>query len=86
MSRPALFAVFILQSTFIWNDLLLGLVLTQSKDNRPIMALLTALQSTYGGSTMPVVLAGGLLVSIPTVALFLATQRTFTRGLALGQF
>ena len=31
------------------------------------------------------VLAGGLLVSIPTVALFLATQRFFTQGLSLGQ-
>lgn len=86
MSRPALVAVFILQATFIWNDLLLGLTLTQSKDNRPIVTLLSALQSTYGGSTMPVVLAGGLLVSLPTVILFLATQRSFTRGLALGQF
>lgn len=86
MSAPALFAVFILQATFIWNDLLLGLTLTQSRENRPIITLLSALQSTYGGSTMPVVLAGGLLVSLPTVALFLITQRTFTRGLALGQF
>ena len=86
LSRPALAAVFILQATFIWNDLLLGLTLTQSKDNRPIVTLLSGLQSTYGGSTMPVVLAGGLLVSLPTVILFLATQRSFTRGLALGQF
>ena len=86
MSRPALVAIFILQATFIWNDLLLGLTLTQSKENRPIVTLLSALQTTYGGSTMPVVLAGGLLVSLPTVILFMATQRSFTRGLALGQF
>lgn len=86
MSFPALVAIFILQATFIWNDLLLGLTLTQSRENRPIVTLLSALQSTYGGSTMPVVLAGGLLVSLPTVILFLATQRSFTRGLALGQF
>ena len=86
MSPPALVAIFILQATFIWNDLLLGLTLTQSKENRPIVTLLSALQTTYGGSTMPVVLAGGLLVSLPTVILFMATQRSFTRGLALGQF
>lgn len=86
MSTSALFAVFILQATFVWNDLLLGLTLSQSETVRPVMPALSALQSTYGGSTMPVVLAGGLIVSIPTVALFLATQRFFTRGLALGQF
>ncbi|MFC4554147.1 carbohydrate ABC transporter permease [Georgenia faecalis] len=86
MSTSALAAIFILQATFIWNDLLLGLTLTQSSDTRPVMTALSALQSTYGGSTMPTVLAGGLIVSIPTVVLFLLTQRAFTRGLALGQF
>lgn len=86
MSKSALFAVFILQATFIWNDLLLGLSLSQSADVRPVMTTLAAMQSTYGGSTMPVVLAGGLLVSIPTIVLFLLTQRYFTQGLALGQY
>jgi multiple sugar transport system permease protein len=86
MSRSALVAVFILMATFIWNDLLLGLILSQSDDVRPLMTALTGLQSTYGGSALPTVLAGGLLVSLPTVILFLATQRIFSRGLNLGQF
>jgi len=86
MSKSALVAIFILQATFIWNDLLLGLTLTASETTRPVMTALSALQSTYGGSTMPTVLSGGLIVSIPTVVLFLVTQRAFTRGLSLGQF
>lgn len=86
MSTSALVAVFILQATIIWNDLLLGLTLTRSAEIRPVMTSLSALQSTYGGSTMPTVLAAGLLVSLPTVVLFLLTQRAFSRGLALGQF
>ena len=86
MSKSALFAVFILQATFIWNDLLLGLSLSQDQDVRPVMTTLAAMQTTYGGSTMPVVLAGGLLVSLPTIVLFLFTQRYFTQGLALGQY
>lgn len=86
MSFSALVAVFILQATFVWNDLLLGLVLSQSDDVRPLMTSLSSLQSTYGGSTLPIVLAGGLMVSLPTVVLFLATQRFFSRGLNLGQF
>lgn len=86
MSKSALVAVFILQATFIWNDLLLGLTLSTSDEVRPLMPALTQLQGTYGGSTLPTVLAGGLLVSIPTVVLFLSTQRIFTRGLNLGQF
>jgi multiple sugar transport system permease protein len=86
MAGSALAAIFILQATFVWNDLLLGLTLSQSESVRPIMPALTGLQSTYGGAALPTVLAGGLLVSLPTVILFLAAQRFFSRGLALGQF
>jgi multiple sugar transport system permease protein len=84
MSAPAWTAVFILEAVIIWNDLILGLVLSQSPGVRPIMPSLAALQSAYGGSALPVVLAGGLIVSVPTVALFLATQKVFSRGIALG--
>ncbi|SDC94067.1 carbohydrate ABC transporter permease [Glycomyces harbinensis] len=86
MASSALVAVFILQATFIWNDFLLGLVLSQSDTVRPIVTTLAGMQSTYGGAQMSVVLAGGLLVSLPTVILFLFTQKFFARGLALGQY
>nr|WP_231980044.1 carbohydrate ABC transporter permease [Tessaracoccus coleopterorum] len=85
-ASSALVAIFILQATLIWNDLLLGLTLSQSETVRPVVPALAALQTTYGGSTMPVVLSGGLIVSIPTVVLFLCTQRYFAKGLALGQY
>ncbi|WP_053203343.1 carbohydrate ABC transporter permease [Jiangella muralis] len=86
MSTSALVAVFILQATFVWNDLLLGLALSQSNEVRPLMTAAAALQDTYGGLQLTAVLAGGLLVSLPTVVLFLSTQRIFSRGLNLGQF
>lgn len=86
MASSALVAVFILQATFIWNDFLLGLVLSQSDTVRPIVTSLAGMQSTYGGAQMSTVLAGGLIVSLPTVVLFLCTQKFFARGLALGQY
>lgn len=86
MASSALVAIFILQATFIWNDFLLGLVLSQSDTVRPIVTSLAGMQSTYGGAQMSTVLAGGLLVSLPTVVLFLCTQKFFARGLALGQY
>lgn len=86
MSSSALVAVFVLQATFVWNDLLLGLTLSRSDEVRPVMTALSSLQTTYGGASMPVVLAGGLLVSLPTIVLFLCAQKYFTRGLALGQY
>ena len=86
MSISALVVVFILQATWVWNDFLLSLILTQTTA-RPVMPLLNALQSTEGGGPgYTVTLTAAILVSIPTAALFLFTQRFFRRGLALGQY
>ncbi|WP_084958820.1 carbohydrate ABC transporter permease [Thermoactinospora rubra] len=85
LAGSALAAVFILEFTFIWNDLLFGLALTQTSGVRPVMTQLAGLMTdVYAGTPVPVGLAAGLVVSLPTVALFLATQRLFARGLSLG--
>ncbi|NUP04404.1 MAG: carbohydrate ABC transporter permease [Nonomuraea sp.] len=85
ISLSALTAVFILEFTFIWNDLVFGLTLTQTEDVRPVMTALAGLMTdVYAGTPVPVGLAAGLVVSLPTVVLFLATQRLFARGLSLG--
>jgi multiple sugar transport system permease protein len=81
LSLNAFATVFILQFTWIWNDLLFGLTLSRSADIRPIMAALAALQGQYSSSGPPVALAGALIVSIPTFVLFFAVQRVFVRGL-----
>ncbi|MGP4026944.1 carbohydrate ABC transporter permease [Actinomadura sp. 3N407] len=87
LSSAALAAVFILEFTFVWNDLLFGLTLSQSENVRPVWAELSALTTdVYAGTPVPIALAAGLVVSLPTVVLFLATQRLFTRGLTLAQF
>ncbi|MFI6485596.1 carbohydrate ABC transporter permease [Nonomuraea sp. NPDC050663] len=85
LAGTALAAVFILEFTFIWNDLLFGLALTQTAEVRPVMTVLAGLMTdVYAGTPVPVGLAAGLIVSLPTVLLFLATQRLFARGLSLG--
>ncbi|MEU8365016.1 carbohydrate ABC transporter permease [Nonomuraea sp. NPDC048882] len=85
ISFTALTAVFILEFTFIWNDLIFGLTLSQTEDVRPVMTAIAGLMTdVYAGTPVPVGLAAGLVVSLPTVVLFLATQRLFARGLSLG--
>jgi multiple sugar transport system permease protein len=81
LSLNAFATVFILQFTWIWNDLLFGLTLSRSADVRPIMTALAGLQGQYASASVPVVLAGSLIVSIPTFVLFFAVQRVFVRGL-----
>lgn len=86
LAVPALGAVLILEFAFVWNDLLFGLTLSQTDTVRPVMTALSSLSSAYSGSTVPVVLAAGLVMSLPTVLVFLGAQRIFARGLTLGQF
>lgn len=81
LSINAFATVFILQFTWIWNDLLFGLTLSRSAEVRPIMTALAGLQGQYAAASTPVVLAGALIVSIPTFILFFSVQRVFVRGL-----
>jgi multiple sugar transport system permease protein len=81
LSLNAFATVFILQFTWIWNDLLFGLTLSQSDNVRPIMAALAALTGQYSSMGPPIALAGALIVSIPTFVLFFSVQRVFERGL-----
>lgn len=85
LATTALAAIFILEFTFTWNDLLFGLTLSQSDNVRPVMTALSGLLSAYAGTTYNVVLAAMLFVSLPTIVLFLCAQRLFARGLSLGQ-
>jgi multiple sugar transport system permease protein len=81
LSKSALAAAFIFQFVWVWNELLFGITLSYSENIRPVMAALAGLQSNYGTVGPPVVLAGALLVSLPTVIVFLAFQRVFASSL-----
>jgi multiple sugar transport system permease protein len=82
LSVSALLAAFVFQFTWIWNDLLFGLTLSTSPNIRPVMATLAELTGNYSTFGPPVVLAGALVASIPTVLLFLGFQRFLGKGFA----
>jgi ABC-type glycerol-3-phosphate transport system permease component len=83
LSGAALAVLFLFQFTWIWNDLLFGLILSKSEQVRPVMPSLAGMMGIYSTVSFPAVLAGGLLASLPTIGLFLALQRYFASGLAL---
>src|SRR5947208_6062227 len=83
LARGPIAVLLLFQFTWIWNDLLFGLVLTTSDGIRPIMPSLLGMQGVYAGTGPPIVLAGALLGSLPTVILFLLLGRYLLRGLTL---
>lgn len=79
--KSALFAAFIFQFTWVWNDLLFGITLTTSPDRRPVMAALAEIDGGFSSLGPPVALAAALVASLPTVVLFLSCQRFFVSSL-----
>ena len=83
LCRPALAALATLEFTFIYNDFFWALMLMKSGDRRPITSALNNLQGQFVTDTN-VLAAGAILAAIPTILVYLALQRHFERGLALG--
>lgn len=77
-------ALFLLQFTFIWNDLLFSSILANGIEVRSIMVALQSLQGTYSTLGPNVVITATLISSIPTVLLFILLRRYFMAGLQLG--
>jgi multiple sugar transport system permease protein len=83
LARGPIAVLLLFQFTWIWNDLLFGLVLSTSDGVRPITPSLLGLQGVYSNTGPPVVLAGALIGSLPTVLLFLFLGRYLLQGLVL---
>ena len=79
-----LIALYLLQFTFIWNDLLFSSILANGIEVRSIMVALQSLQGTYSTLGPNVVITATLISSIPTVLLFVALRKYFMAGLQLG--
>ena len=84
MAKAPVVLLLLIQFTWIWNDLLFGLILTKSAAVRPIMVTLAGMQGIYGASDGPSIIASTLMASAPTLLLFLFLQRYFVQGLTLG--
>ncbi|HTW28191.1 MAG TPA: carbohydrate ABC transporter permease [Acetobacteraceae bacterium] len=78
-----LVALFLLQFTWIWNDLIFSMVLTQDTSRRSVMNTLMVFQGNYAGSTPNLVITAAVLASLPTVLVFLVLRRYFMQGLSL---
>jgi alpha-glucoside transport system permease protein len=83
MSVPALAAFAIFQFLWVWNDLLVALVFIGSGDNQPITVAVKQLMGQQGQGWQ-LITAGGFFSMIVPIAVFLALQRFFVRGLTAG--
>ncbi|MBA3236086.1 MAG: carbohydrate ABC transporter permease, partial [Chloroflexi bacterium] len=83
LTAPALATLVVVNSLWVWNDLLVALILLPKDELRTLMVGVTIFGSRYNND-VPVAMTGMLLASLPMLLLYLVGQRFFIRGLAAG--
>jgi len=83
LSFPALMTVVIVQSLWVWNEVLVAVIFLQDQALRTLMVGLTLFNSRYRHD-VPIVMAGMMIAAVPMVLLYLVGQRFFIRGLTAG--
>ena len=74
--------VALFQGMWIWNDLLFGMILSSGEKVRPIMVAVAQSTGT-GGGKIPVMMAGVIFTSIPTILLFISLRKYFIKGFSM---
>ena len=83
LSAPALVTLIVVNSLWVWNELLIALVFLPEDRLKTLMVGVTVFQGRYS-LDVPVLMAGMLLASVPMLALYLIGQRFIIRGLTAG--
>jgi ABC-type glycerol-3-phosphate transport system permease component len=83
LSRPAIVALAVINGLWIWNELLIAIVFLQDNDLRTLQAGI-AFFAGRNVADVPLILAGSVVATIPTLLAFVLGQRYFVRGLTGG--
>jgi alpha-glucoside transport system permease protein len=83
MSVPAIAANVIFVFLGVWNDLLVALVFLGQGANRPLTVIVAQLTTSLGGGWQFLTAAAVIQMALP-LAVFLALQRYFVRGISAG--
>lgn len=83
VGKPALISMGILNALFVWNDILIALLIMQSPQNRTVMVGVSALRGQYPDN-VPTYIAGVLLAVLPIILVYLVFQRQISAGVTAG--
>jgi glucose/mannose transport system permease protein len=83
LSPPAFVVVGIFQFTNIWNDFLFGVTILSDPRGQPVTVALNNLSGSFSVD-WNVVMAGAVIVALPTALIYILLGRWFIRGLLAG--
>ncbi|HYI24010.1 MAG TPA: carbohydrate ABC transporter permease [Thermomicrobiales bacterium] len=85
LASPAIATLAVFSFMGAWNSFLWPYIMINSADMRTITVALRAFQTDYG-TEWGLMMAGSLIAVLPMLAIFLAAQRYFVRGIATTGF
>jgi ABC-type glycerol-3-phosphate transport system permease component len=83
LSLPALLTLMVVNSLYVWNDLLIAIIFLQDDAKRTLMAGISVFQGRYNNQ-VPLTMAGMVIASAPMLILYIVFQKHFIRGLMTG--
>jgi ABC-type glycerol-3-phosphate transport system permease component len=83
LSLPAITTLVIVNSLYVWNDLLIAIIFLQDDAKRTLMAGISVFQGRYNNQ-VPLTMAGMVIASAPMLVLYIVFQKHFIRGLMAG--
>ena len=83
LALPAFVVVGIFQFTNIWNDFLFGVTILPNPSAQPVTVALNNLSGSFSVD-WNVVMAGAVIVALPTALIYILLGRFFVRGLLAG--
>lgn len=84
MSKAAVATLAAFAFLATWNDFFWPLLATTSLEMRTLEVGLSLFKNSYGGQNWPLQMAAAVITVLPSLAVFLAVQRYFVRGAAVG--
>ena len=83
LSLPAILTLVVVNSLYVWNDLLIAIIFIQDDAKRTLMAGISVFQGRYNNQ-VPLTMAGMVIASAPMLLLYIVFQRHFIQGLMAG--
>jgi glucose/mannose transport system permease protein len=83
LALPAFVVVGIFQFTNIWNDFLFGVTILPNPNAQPVKVALNNLSGSFSVD-WNVVMAGAVIVALPTALIYILLGKFFVRGLLAG--
>ncbi|MCL2202731.1 MAG: ABC transporter permease subunit [Defluviitaleaceae bacterium] len=84
LARPALIVTGVMVMIFVWNEYIYAITFMTGASNYTLAVGLYTLQATEMTGSWPIFAAASIVVSLPILIIFFATQKYMTSGLTAG--